>query len=114
MLLGTSATQALIRWRMKSKNWNRCFYLLSVDLISRACVQESGQRQTQCERALRDKKALEKELEKLTKHTPQETTQRGEVLHELQVKVHAAKRAKEDVTLKLDTALTSVKSLEVR
>ncbi len=77
-------------------------------------VQECGQKQAQCERALRDKKAVEKELEKLTKHTPQEMTQRGEVIHELQTKACTAERAKEDISLKLDATLTSLKSLEVR
>ena len=86
-------------------------------VTSSAChllSQECGQRQAQCERAQREKKTVEKELEKMLRHTPQETTQRGEVLHELQTRACAAERARDDVTLKLDGALTSVKSLKVQ
>ena len=86
-------------------------------VCSSACYlssQECGQRQAQYERALREKKTVEKELEKMMRHTPQETTQRGEVLHELQTRACAAERARDDVTLKLDSAWTSVKSLKVQ
>ena len=77
-------------------------------------IQECGERQAQCERALRDKRAVEKELEKLSRYSPKESTQRGNILHELQSRVCAAERARDNAVMKLDTALTTIKSLEAK
>jgi len=62
----------------------------------------------------RDKKGLEMELDKLLKQAPQQTIQQGDVLHDLQARVCAAERNRDNSNLKLDNAVTTVRSLEVQ
>lgn len=89
-------------------------WYINIVIIIHMPQQECGERQAQCERALRDKRAVEKELEKLSRYSPQESTQRGNVLHELQSRVCASDRARDDAVMKLDTALTTIKRLEAK
>lgn len=77
-------------------------------------IQECGERQAQCDRALRDKRAVEKELEKLSQYSPKDSTERGNVLHELQSRACTAERARDAVAMKLDTAQTTIKRLEAK
>ncbi len=77
-------------------------------------TQECGERQVQLERALREKKVVERELERAVAHGPLQHTQTGEALHELQTRVCAAERARDNALLKLENEATNRKRVESR
>lgn len=81
---------------------------ISVSALS-VRVQESSERQVQLERALREKKAVEKELERAIARGPLQHTQ---TLHELQSRVCAAERERDSALLRLDNEVTQRKRAE--
>ncbi len=78
------------------------------------CAQECGEWQVQLERALREKKAVEKELERAFAQGPLQHSQTGEALHELQSRVCAAERARDDALLQLENEVALRKRAESR
>lgn len=64
------------------------------------------------ERSQREKKAVEKELDKVLAQKPLEMVQTGENLHELQKRVCVAERARDDAHVKLEALRAAKKRLE--
>lgn len=64
------------------------------------------------ERCQREKKMLEKELEKAQAQKPLELVQTGDSLHELQKRVCVAERARDDALVKLEAVTAKAKRLE--
>lgn len=70
-------------------------------------LQECGECRAQLERSQREKKSVEKELEKALGQKPLEIVQTGENLHEFHKRVCVAERARDDALVKLE-ALTAI------
>ena len=66
--------------------------------------QECGERQAMLERVQREKKMVEKELERVTSQKPVETARTGDSLHELHKRVCIAERARDDALVKFENA----------
>ena len=66
------------------------------------------------ERCQREKKMVEKELEKAQAQKPLELVRTGENIHELQKRVCVAERARDDVLVKLESLQAANKRLEMR
>lgn len=62
----------------------------------------------------REKKAVEKELEKSLAQVPLELKKNEENMHELQKRVILAERLKDDMLLKVEHLEAKVKELELR
>ena len=75
-------------------------------------LQECGERQVVLERVQREKRTVEKELEKALSQKPVETQRTGETLHELHRRVCVAERARDDALLKFESATASLKRAE--
>lgn len=75
-------------------------------------MQEVGERQAQLERCQREKKVVEKELEKALAQKPLELIQAGENIHELQKRVCIAERGRDDALVKLEASEAANKRLE--
>lgn len=75
-------------------------------------LQECARQQAQLERCQREKKAVEKELEKVLEQKPLEVAQTGENLHELQKRVCVAERARDDTRVKLEALTATNRRLE--
>ena len=77
-------------------------------------LQECSERQVQVERALQEKKMVEKELERAVAQGPLEHTQAGESLYELQKRACMAERARDEATIKLENTVATLRRLEAR
>lgn len=77
-------------------------------------LQECSERQVQVERALREKKMVEKELERAVAQGPLEHTQAGETLYELQKRACMAERTRDEATIKLENTVATLRRLETR
>lgn len=64
------------------------------------------------ERCQREKKVVEKELEKTQAQKPLEIVQTGENLHELQKRVCVAERARDDAVVRVEALTAKAKSME--
>lgn len=63
---------------------------------------------------MREKKAIEKELERATSQGPLEQARAGEALHELQSRVCVAERARDEALRRLEGETATRKRLEAR
>ena len=66
------------------------------------------------ERVLREKKKVEKELERTVAQGPLEHAWAGETLHELQTRTCVAERARDEATMKLESTMATLRRLETR
>lgn len=66
------------------------------------------------ERSQREKKVVEKELEKALAKRPLEIVQTGESLHEFQKRMCVAERAKDDALVKLEAVTAANKRQELK
>ena len=74
--------------------------------------EESSQRKAHLERALREKKTAEKELERVLQQGPLEQVRTGDSIHDLQTRACAAERARDEAVLKMKSAQATLKRLE--
>ena len=73
-----------------------------------------GERQAQLERCQREKKVVEKELEKALAQKPLRLIQAGENIHELQKRICVAERARDDAQVKLEASEAANQRLSTR
>ena len=66
------------------------------------------------ERVLREKKKVEKELERTVAQGPLEHAWAGETLHELQTRACVAERARDEAAMKLESTMATLRRLETR
>jgi hypothetical protein len=66
------------------------------------------------ERCQREKKAVEKELEKTQAQKPLEIVQTGENLHEFQKRACVAERARDDAVVRVEALTAKAKSLQAK
>ena len=66
------------------------------------------------ERSQREKKMVEKELEKTLAQKPLDVAQTGDNIHELQKRVCVAERARDDAQVKLEGVTVKNKMLEAK
>lgn len=77
-------------------------------------TQECAEHQAQQERTYREKRSLEKELEKALSYKPVELVQTGDSIHELQKRACVAERARDDALVKMESMYATIKRLESR
>lgn len=73
---------------------------------------QGAEKQAQLERSLREKSAVEKELEKLYQEGPTEITRAGMTFDELQRRAGQAERTRDEALRKVDTLNSTIKKLE--
>lgn len=83
-------------------------------LITTVITQECGERQAQLERSQRERKTVEKELDKANARKPLEMVQTGENLYELQKRACLAERARDDLHVKVEALNATIKRLKSR
>lgn len=73
---------------------------------------QGAEKQAQLERSLREKSAVEKELEKLYQEGPTEITRAGMTFDELQRRAGQAERTRDEALRKVDTLNSTIRKLE--
>lgn len=76
--------------------------------------QECSEWQVQVERAQREKKSVEKELERVLVQGPLEQVRAGDTIHELQSRVCMAERVRDEALVKLESESATRRRLEAR
>ena len=77
-------------------------------------LQECGEKQTLLERAQREKKTAERELERVTAQHTLKSSQVGESIQQLHSRVQEAERAGEEARRKMEVALLGQRTAEAR
>lgn len=75
---------------------------------------EGAEKQAQLERSLREKSAVEKELEKLYQEGPSEIARAGMTFDELQKRSGQAERARDEALRKVDSLNSTLKKMETK
>ncbi len=90
-------------------------YIVCLNYLHRNCsifVQECGECQAQLESCQREKKLIEKELDKSLAQVPLELKKNEENMHELQKRMILAERLKDDALHKVDSLEARINELE--
>lgn len=101
---------------MKSLVYKLC--LLPTITSQHTCTiqykQECGEKQALIERTQREKKAVERELERVRERGPVESARAAETLQQLQHRLHEAERAGEEARRRTENALMAQQTAEAR